>query len=54
MFCTLIGHILLIKCSYDDGRSLAKIVFQARVNASDAKIWNISPCITILMGFKGL
>ena len=32
-------------------RLLAKIVFRARVNVPDAKNWNSSPSITILMGF---
>ena len=51
-FHTLNMHILLIKRVSDESRSLGKTVFWARVSAPDAKNWNLSPYITILMGFQ--
>ena len=50
-FYTLNEHILPMKCAYEMKRSLAKIVSWARVSAPDAKNWNVSPSITIIMGF---
>ena len=50
-FHTLNEHILLVKRDYDDDRSLGKTVLWARVSAPDAKNWNLSPSITIIMGF---
>ena len=49
-FHTLNKYILLVKRDSDEDRSLAKIVFRARANIPEAKNWNLSPSITIIMG----
>ena len=50
-FHTLNEHILLVKRDSEMSRFLAKVLLQAHMKVSKAKILNLSPANTILTGF---